>query len=155
MKPKLNLVDIAGLDTLSIWPLAPGWWILIATFFILMGSMLFFYVKKKSLMNTPRYRILQELNALEKNLPSKTAKEASIEVSALIRRLALQLYSRSDCASLQGLEWIQWLNQKDAKKFDWSGISNVLLELPFQENRNAVDLSQVQAAIRAAKGWVQ
>jgi hypothetical protein len=154
MKPKLNLVDIAGLDKLSFWPLAIGWWIVIAVFFILIATVSFIYIRRKLRMNTPRYRMLQELIELEKNLTPATSQRAATELSSLIRRLALHFHPRSECASLKGEDWIAWLNKNDSKKFDWSGLSEVLLVAPFQETGSVVDVHLVQKAICAAKGWV-
>jgi hypothetical protein len=155
MKTKLNLVDIAGLDRVSFWPLAIGWWILFAALVVSALAAVGFILLRKRRMQSLQYRLLQELNDLEKKLSTETSQQAATELSALIRRLALYRHPRSVCASLEGEDWLKWLTEHDAKKFNWSEHAKILLVAPFQKSGSVFDTRALHEAIFAAKGWIK
>jgi hypothetical protein len=155
MASKIGLYDIQGLDHISLWPLAIGWWIVFAVFTLvfLIGVPVYFDQKRKSLMW--KFKILKELEFMENNLTEESSQKIASKVAELIRRLAIQRYSRNECANLQGKAWLTWLSSKDAAKVNWSDFSKILIEVPFQAPGNFHELESLKRMIQATKGWVK
>ena len=154
MKTELGLRDIQGIDQLHIWPLAIGWWILLAllTLFILVT----WYLRARNLakIRSWQYQTLKRFELLEKNLSDENSQKTAIETELLMRRLVLQKYPRVECAALKGEEWLLWLSQKDPKQFNWSESGRFLIEAPFCPSPQRFDLEPIRKTIRASKGWV-
>lgn len=156
MNPLLQgLHDIDGLDALSPWPLAPGWWALMTVllFFFCIGAVYFYY--RLSYYRSWRSDTLRKLNRLEKNLSEGTAVETVVVLSEYMRRVAVKRFSRNDCASLMGEAWLQWLTEHDPKKFDWENKGRLLIELPYAPQNRKVAVNEVRTLIQAVKDWVR
>jgi hypothetical protein len=95
-----NLRDLAVPSPVSWWPLAPGWYILIA---LLLAATLTLALRawRSHRQNAYRRAALHELN---------TASSPQ-QIAALLKRTALAAYPRSQVASLSGPAWTQWLTQ--------------------------------------------
>ncbi len=156
MNPLLEqLHDIDGLDAISRWPLALGWWIVIALLtLILIGSLallLYWIAYKRSWRNDT----CNKLNLLDKNLTEITARETLIILSEYIRRIAIKRYKRKECASLMGKAWLQWLARHDPKKFDWEKMGTLLIDAPFAPLNHPLPANQIRELIQAVKNWVR
>ncbi len=92
----------------GFWPPALGWWLL-AGVALLLVVVIWLLVKYQRRL---RYRraALQELKVLEQSDCSDSVLLAS--VSTLLRRAALLAFPASDCAGLQGDEWLKFLDSK-------------------------------------------
>ena len=147
-----QLHDIEGLDYISSWPLAIGWWILIVLFILIIVSSVFYLLAfKRSWKNDT----LQKLAFLEKNLSDATALETLIALSEYLRRIALKRFSRKECAGLTGTSWLKWLATHDPKKFDWEAKGTPLIEAPYARVIQGSSLMQVKDLIQATKNWVR
>ena len=154
MNSKINLVDIAGLDTISFWPFSKAVWALLGVAFLGLVFVLVLSTYLKRKRRSWQYQVLIELKAMEKSLSAENSRLAATQLSALMRRLAVQHFPRVECAGLQGEAWINFLKSNDRKKFDWSKLSKPLLVAPFSEAGSSFDVHAFQEAIHAAKGWV-
>jgi len=125
-----QLHDIESLDAISFWPLAIGWYFLIALVAILLcvTFALAFYgiAYKRSWQNSA----FQQLSTWEKNLSEANSKETVAALSAFLRRIALERCPRAECAGLAGKSWLKWL-QKNASHFDCENKGTCLLEMPY------------------------
>jgi hypothetical protein len=155
MNPLAQLRDIQGLDRISRWPLALGWWILFALILVLLTSTIAFYFIRRKYKARWQYQLLQRLEQMESRLNPEQSQTLATELAQLLRRVAVHRYSRSECAQLYGKEWLAWMTQKDPQQFDWSQSANVLTQAPFQPQGTVIDQESLQKTIRAAKAWVR
>jgi hypothetical protein len=150
-----QLHDIAGLDPVSSWPLATGWWALLAIAVLSVAAILGYGIYWLTFKRSWKYDAIQKLEALEKNLTDATLRDTALALSEYLRRIALKRFSRKECAALMGDAWLLWLTQNDPKKFDWNTKGAVLLELAYARSTTAATTAQVQELIKAARGWVR
>jgi hypothetical protein len=148
-----QLHDIEGLDLISWWPLAIGWWVVIMIgLFIFCASVYFLvYILKTSWKKDA----FQKLTRLEKELSETTARETVMDLSEYLRRIALQRFSRKECAGLTGQAWLKWLTTNDPKNFDWEKKGNLLIEVPYAPANISLSVKQIKDLIQAVRRWVR
>lgn len=107
--PLDQLADIHLPDGVSWWPLAPGWWILLA---LLVSAIIGFFIwRHRQQQNHYRVIAQQELSAIYAHYQqANNAAEYLHAVSVLLRRTALTAYPHSFNASIKGKEWLNWLD---------------------------------------------
>ena len=54
-----------------------------------------------------------------------------MELSELLRRVAMARLGREACAGLVGEAWLAWLAEQDPKGFDWRTRGRPLLDAPY------------------------
>jgi hypothetical protein len=95
-----NLHDIVAPLPVSLWwPLAPGWWILLALS-VVIGTWISIKWWKRWRANAYRRAALAELDGID-NLN---------RIPILLKRTALAAYPRETVASLYGKQWVMFLN---------------------------------------------
>ena len=136
------LEDIVVPDSVSWWPLAPVWWVLIA---IVVGAsacwVFFAYRRWKS--NAYRRAALRELEALG---------DGAAGIPALMKRAALAVWPRSEIAGLSGERWIAFLRDTSPDSFDDQS-AEALLEVGYRRDGN-LDAGQRSSLVRSAKRWI-
>ena len=108
-----QLHDIEGLDPISMWPLASGWWILISCGTVIalsMGIAIFYYL---AFRRSWRNDTLQKLAALEENLSEDTSRDSVILLSEYFRRIAILGKSVLDLWVMLGYNGLQNVIQKN------------------------------------------
>jgi len=150
-----QLHDIAGLDPISSWPLAFGWWMVIAIAVLSICTCIGYAIHRFVFRRSWKYDTLQKLDSLEKNLTDATLRETVITLSEYLRRISLRRFSRKECAALMGDAWLVWLAQNDPKKFDWEKKGTVLHKLAYAPTNAGTTTEQVKELINATRGWVQ
>lgn len=140
---ELQLKDIHLPDALSIWPLALGWWLVIAIVLILIIA-LFYWVKR-----TPKIVINKvaksEFEQIKAGFLIHSDNNLLIQhTSQFIRKLLLTTSARKKVASISGELWkkaLQELNPKHQLSPHWV---NCLTTAPYQKQVefNAQDLIQ-------------
>ncbi|MBT8107935.1 MAG: DUF4381 domain-containing protein [Gammaproteobacteria bacterium] len=152
MDPKqIPLRDLHLPGDISWWPLAPGWWVLIALALIALGYLVHLYLQHRSGSAARRYA-LRQLNALTAEFEQHgDAVAFSSSLSELLRRTMLAYAPRQDVAGLTGEEWLQWLDRDlDQPRFQ-GDTGRKLLELPYRrpdDELSALELVDVVAAVR-------
>ncbi len=123
-----QLRDIEGLDNISWWPLALGWWAVIGVIVVISVTAAFYYwhyTKKEVSWK-------KHIDSLFSNLQNmKTTKKKAAALSELLRRLAIHKYGRKVCAGLEGQDWLNWLTRHDPKGFNWDIEGKILVEAPY------------------------
>lgn len=149
-----ELHDIEGIDVISPWPLAIGWWVLIACgMFFLMAA--FWFTKRRiDYLRSWKRDAFKKLDALEHNLTPATSKETVAALSEYLRRIALRRFPRKECAGLVGNDWLKWLQTHDPKQFDWPLKGKLLVEAVYAQDHQELPLSQIKELIQAARHWV-
>jgi hypothetical protein len=149
-----QLDDIKGLGAISIWPLAPGWWVLLILCAILFVIGIVFYLRQRAWQRSWKKDASQSLSKLEEELKVENAQATVSALSAILRRIAIRKFSRSDCAGLQGDQWLQWLQAHDPHRFNWQQTGHLLIDAPYAPPNATLDPDEVRELIRAARKWV-
>ncbi len=150
-----QLHDIEGLDPISSWPLAMGWWILIIVGCVIVCGIACFAAYRLSFKRSWKNDSFQKLAFLEINLSEATSRETVIVLSEYLRRIALRRFSRKECAGLVGNAWLKWLAMHDPKKFDWEKKGVLLIEVPYAPMDNRLSVHQIKDLIQAVRNWVR
>lgn len=152
MEPSsIPLRDVHLPDAIGIWPLAPGWWVLIAVTLVLAGVGLRYLWQSYRLGASRRValRALGRLHADYKHHGNPVAFAA--EVSELLRRAMLAYSRRAEVAGLTGQAWLDWLDKDLAiPQFDGDA-GRGLLELPYRDpgsDVSDIDVNRLVEAVR-------
>jgi len=117
------LADIHLPEEVGFWPLAPGWWLVLA---VLLGLAIWGLVVLGRRLHRLRLRhaAVTELEHCRARLQSAADTETAridflSEVNAVLRRVALAHYPRNTVAGLTGREWLEFLRSHgDLKALD-------------------------------------
>lgn len=131
-------------ESISWWPLAPGWWVLLALLLVV-----------ALLATWRRYRLrlqrlaLQELGELQsRNL---VASAMANQVNQLLKRYALVCFPRTEVAGLSGKQWLRFLRQhSDEHEFARAG--NLLLDAPYKRD---AEKGEEKALAEFAASWIK
>lgn len=107
--PLDQLADIHLPDGVSWWPLAPGWWILLAL--LLIAIIGFFIWRNRKQQNYYRVIAQHQLAGIYADYQQTQNAGAYLQaLSQLLRRTALTAYPHSFNASMKGDDWLNWLD---------------------------------------------
>lgn len=156
MNPLLEqLHDIEGLDLISAWPLASGWWMVIFLISFIFIAVVGYVLIRILFWRSWRGDTLRKLMELEKNLSEETSLLTAIYLSQYLRRIALKRHRRGDFAGLAGDAWLEWLAKNDPKKFDWKNKGKLLVDAPYAPWDSVFSTETLKDLIQAVKGWVR
>jgi hypothetical protein len=120
-------------EPISWWPLAPGWWILLGLFCLLILAIFLlrrWIIKQRKM---PKRVALRGLEKLQRDYQQHHNPQTLIQgVSILLRRFFITEYSRTQVASLTGEAWLQFLDQQLGKPQFTQGEGRCLIEAPYQ-----------------------
>ena len=148
----LQLQDIHLPESASFWPLALGWWILIAVI-IFMAVWAITKVVKRIKQKRQQRRILAKFKALEKKLKANPSNTIVAEINTLLRQLAITYYPRTEIASLTGGDWLHFLD-KSGGTHDFSrGAGRILIDAPYRHGElQNLNLDEFTPLIRS---WIK
>ena len=99
MNPMEQLKDIHLPAEVGLWPLAYGWWLLIAFALVSVGLAIRWWLKKRRYQKAKR-------DALEQlNLIDTSAQDWPVQTNNLIKRLVLSYLPSDRYANLHGKDW--------------------------------------------------
>lgn len=151
-----QLRDIRGLDPFPWWPIAPGWWFLLAFMIFAAGAL---YLARSLLVNWRNARAWrEEAKSILSELKSDTKrpdKEKLASLGILLRKLAIRKHGRAVCAGLEGREWLRWLARHDPNGFDWEREGAVIAQSPYAPEEQVLRGGSLERMIRAVEGWVK
>ncbi len=127
---ELPLRDIHLPEAAGWWPPAIGWWLLLFLIpaFLFACYLLFKRLTRKTAVKTAR-KLLQAL----KQDKDMDARQKLDEISALLRRVAISVNPRSECASLTGKAWLEYLDSSLEEKPFSKGSGQILATAKYQK----------------------
>jgi len=133
--PLQQLKDIHLPSPISMWPQAPGWYILGGILLVLISLGIIFGLRKYFICRR-RNNIRRQLKSIMLNY-KKEPTQSFEALSQLVRRIALARFKREQVASLQGEAWLKFLDDMcDTQAFS-AGVGRVLITAPYQKQANA------------------
>ncbi len=136
MDPLAQLRDIHTPEPVGWWPLAWGWWLLIA---LLLGAaaLCLWLLWRRRRANRYRRQALLELDVLGRHFRHHGDRARYLQdLSVLLRRTALSAAPREAVASLQGEQWLAWLDATlgPQQRGFREGPGQCLLQGPYQRD---------------------
>jgi hypothetical protein len=152
-----RLRDIQGLDEISWWPLASGWWLLAMLVLMLLLAL------AALLRNLRRYpagswrrHAWKQLRTLKRQSDRMPTQQIAGELSELLRRIAIARLGRERAAGLSGERWLAWLQDHDPAGFPWMQLGRPLLTLPYAPPGSSQDSAgQLLLLIEATFNWIE
>ena len=153
--PLAQLKDIHLPEPISWWPLAPGWYVLLA-FIICVTLGIVLYITKRQRHALPKKHALKLLNTYKNQYQQNSnAPLISSQIAELLKRVALVYYPRAQVASMTGDDWLAFLNHT-AKGVDFKSVQELLLDLPFKKAElHAKDSLDLTPLIHNAELWIK
>lgn len=149
-----QLHDIEGLDAISPWPLAIGWWVSIVCGMLILGAVIWLICRRINYLRSWKRDTFKRLDRLEQNLAPATSGETIALLSEYLRRIVVRRFPRKECAGLVGDEWLKWLKAHDPKQFDWTEKGKLLIDIPYAPVHIDLPLQQIKELIQAVRHWV-
>lgn len=152
----LNLRDIHLPDPISWWPIAPGWWLLIITVFIM--AVIVFLSRKIYRSKQLKRDIHAELAVIKQQFQqTQNRSQLAKSLSILLRRASISFYPAKDIAGLTGESWLAYLDNTNAnpiqdKKFQ-SETGQTLLTAPYLPENSTLDFD-TQGLIKLCESWL-
>ena len=148
---QLSLRDLHLPEPIDWWPLAPGWWLLIALALFGLGWLLLLAWRKRR-FNAPRRYAIRALAEFEAEYLTKRNPVAlGRQVSLLLRRGMLAYAPRHEVAGLTGDSWLKWLDQGLPVPYFHTEGGKSLLQLPYRDpdgDFSELDINALLAAVR-------
>lgn len=115
------------------WPPAPGWWVLLAIVLLLFVLAVFLIRRHKAGKHSAVSLARTELEQIESRY-AETADRTGLarDLSALLRRLSISLFPRTDAAALVADEWLGFLDRFMADEPFQKGVGRALVDAPYQ-----------------------
>jgi hypothetical protein len=145
----LPIRDIHLPEQISWFPPAMGWWLLII--FVPIVSYFFIALIQRLLQKTAIKDAKKLLKKLQIN-ENLTPLEKVIELSSLLRRVAVSSDSKTNVGGLTGRAWLDYLDQSLKEAPFKNGVGRCLADAPYQKELSPdVDLT---ALFELAKMWL-
>ncbi len=148
---QLPLRDLHLPEPIGWWPLAPGWWLVIALVLFALGWLLW-QAWRKYQFHAPRRYAIRELATLESEyFEHRNPVTLGQQLSELLRRAMMAYAPRHEVAGLTGEAWLEWLDKDLPVPYFHTEGGKSLLQLPYRDpqgNFNDVDINALLAAVK-------
>ncbi len=147
---QLSLRDIHLPDTLGWWPPAIGWWILVLLIPLFCWAIIWLV---KRLTRKTALKMAKKIVQKIKQDSTLDNKQKLLEISALIRRVAISISPRSETASLTGQAWLEYLDSSVKGSPFTQGVGQCLADRHYQ-NIPTADLD-IPALLNLCDLWLK
>lgn len=147
--PLAQLHDIVLPQAVGWWPLAWGWWVLLALL-TSFAALVIFYRQRDKKRQHYRLAARNELdNLLRKYQQDKNAANYLQQLSILLRRSAISAQPHTFPVDVKGEAWLQWLdnNCPETKEGFSIGSGRALLTGPYEAHPD-IDVNAVHALVK-------
>lgn len=131
----LPLKDIHLPTDVSFWPLAPGWWLLIAIACAIMALLVWQYFRRRPQARHLAFRpqALQLLDQYEQAFAHHAnPQQLAQQVNQLLRRVAMTS-GHTEAARLTGQAWFDFIKQQDVSDALPSSTETLLVQQPYTD----------------------
>jgi len=129
----------------SVFPLAYGWWVILA---VVIGSIFLIKFILWSIKTSKRIYALKKLKKINTNEPVN----AAMQMSELLRRICA--YKYKEASALYGNDWITFLNNHCTANLS-KDAANLLIYAPFMEKNDNTYNNKTAAELKVfCKHWV-
>lgn len=150
---ELPLRDLHLPEPAGLWPLAPGWWVLIGLVLAALAWLAIRAVRAWAL-NAPRRRALRALDVCVAEYGRHgDALRLGADLSRLLRRAMLAYAPRAEVAGLTGEDWLAWLDRGLERPQFVAGDGRPLVEWPYRRPAEGAEIlrSDVAALVDAVR----
>ncbi len=151
----LPLRDLHLPDAIGWWPLAPGWWLVLAMVVAVLVYLAWRLFKRWQ-FHAPRRYALRELARFEAEYREhRNPVTLGKQLSELLRRGMLAYAPREEVAGLTGDEWLAWLDEGMPVPYFHTEGGKSLLHLPYRDPQgdfSDVDIDALVSAVRMRLG---
>ncbi|MGI9272540.1 MAG: DUF4381 domain-containing protein [Woeseiaceae bacterium] len=148
---QIPLRDLHLPEAISWWPLAPGWWAVIALVLVGLGFLLRAWLRIHARGAARRYA-LRQLDSIVRVYDEERNQVAfGASLSELLRRTMLAYSPRADVAGLTGEEWLHWLDRDLAQPVFADGPGRQLLDLPYRNPESDLSLADKEKLVAAVR----
>jgi hypothetical protein len=148
---QLPLRDLHLPPPIGWWPLAPGWWLVIALVLFGLGWLLLRAWRSRQFQAPRRYAI-RSLAVIEAEyLEHRNPVVLGRQLSELLRRAMLAYAPRNEVAGLTGESWLAWLDRDLSVPYFHTDGGKSLLQLPYRDPNSDFSDVDVSALLAAAK----
>lgn len=123
--PLANLADIHLPDPVTNWPPAIGWWLLALLAIALVIGLIVWLVKRYRKLAFRR-EALAQLSEIKAQVPDSDPIAIAMELSGLLKQVAITVFGRHHTAGLNGDAWLQFLDEKGKTETFSAGEGRVL-----------------------------
>jgi hypothetical protein len=137
-------------EAIGWWPLAPGWWIIIALAIFGLVWSLRRLTQRRRESAARRYAIRRLEQSTTAFAEHGNPVLLGSEVSEILRRTMLAYAPRSDVAGLSGEAWLDWLDRDLPEPRFLKGPGRSLLDLPYRNPETiaeSVDIGGMLVAV--------
>lgn len=161
MNPDITSIPIRDIhlpESVSWWPLAPGWWITLGLL-LLAAAVVYFlkFIKERQQLNK---QVMQEFeNLVERYKCDKDINLLLSDVAQLIRRVSITTFSDKQVAALTGDEWLQFLDSvftkgKNSQTLSFQGALGELLISGQYQKSHSIDENRLDQLLILSKAWL-
>ncbi len=148
---QLPLRDLHLPEPIGWWPLAPGWWLVIALVLFVLGWLLL-RAWRKYQFHAPRRYAIRELAAVESEyLEHRNPVTLGQQLSELLRRAMMAYAPRHEVAGLTGEAWLEWLDKDLPVPYFHTEGGKSLLQLPYRDPQGSFEDVDINALLAAVK----
>lgn len=148
---ELPLRDLHLPEPVSWWPLAPGWWLLLALAVTGLAYLAYRW-RRAWTRNTARRRALRAVDACVAQYERHgNAVRLGAELSELLRRAMLAYAPRGEVAGLTGEDWLAWLDRGLERPQFVAGDGRPVVEWPYRHPATEIPRSDVAAFVDAVR----
>jgi hypothetical protein len=148
---QLPLRDLHLPEPIGWWPLAPGWWVVVAILLFALGWLLLRAWRKYQFYAPRRYAIRELAGVEAEYLEHRNPVTLGQQLSELLRRAMLAYAPRHEVAGLTGEAWLEWLDKDLPVPYFHTEGGKSLLQLPYrnpQGDFGDVDINALLAAVK-------